>query len=115
MTLKHICFIGAAVVALNAGVVSAQARSTSEEDAVTRQLNLDQLDKAQSGENTMNRAPTPDSRDGQGGPEFQGPPGPNEGMTDEPPAKGDDAAPAPEDQAPADDNGPEPAPAPKPY
>ena len=111
MMFKQICLIGVAAMAL---AVGAQARSTAEEDAITRQLNLDQLDKSKSGENTLNAAP--DSRNGQGGPEFKGPPGPNEGMTDEP-SNGDDSARAPDDKTPPPDEekAPDPAPSPKPY
>ena len=119
MKLKHIYLAGVAAAALSVGIVDAQARSTTEEDAITRQLNLEQLDSPQSYDaNAPIATPT---RDGQGGPEFQGPPKPDEGMTDED-SNGDEGAktddqddqnvpPPPEDNTPSQ----EPMPAPKPY
>ena len=106
MNFKQICLTGAAIIALGAGTVAAQARSTAEEDAITRQLNLDQLNKTQSsGANTMQATPAP-APDGQGGPEFQGPPKPDEGMTDED-TKGDDKTKT-DDGYVDDENGPPP-------
>jgi hypothetical protein len=95
--MRHILFAGAAVVALAGGVVTAQAATKAEEDAITRQLNLDQLAKAKSGANTTMPS-TPDAREGQGGPELQGPPKPDEGMSDDQTMPSDDTT-APE-QAP---------------
>src|SRR5262245_3158513 len=118
MKIKHILLTGAALVALTGATVVAQARTKAEEDAITRQLNLDQLAKAQAGgAQTTTMPSTPDSREGQGGPELKGPPGPNEGMDDEatpsdqtapndqatPPEQSDDTsegAPPPVDTAP---------------
>jgi len=83
MMLRQICLAGAAVAALSCGIATtAEARSKAEEDAITRQLNLDQLAKAQA---SRGAPPTqaPARQDGQGGPELQGPPTPDEGMADD--------------------------------
>lgn len=88
MRIKPLMLAGVAIAALGfAATAEARTKNTrtkAEEDAITRQLNLDQLAKAQDRVNTATERQTaPDMQDGQGGPEFQGPPGPNEGMTDD--------------------------------
>ena len=77
MKTKYIALAGAALVALSAGIASAD-----EQDEQVRQLNLEQLAKA--GGQMPDQATAPTAPDGQGGPEFQTPPTPDEGMTDEP-------------------------------
>lgn len=82
MTLKTMCLTGAAIAALSCGIVTtAEARSRAEEDAITRQLNLDQVAKAQAARGAVTTSPA--MQDGQGGPELQGPPAPEEGMVDD--------------------------------
>ena len=100
MTMKHIVLAGAAIAALSVGAVAAQADTKAQEDAVTAELNLDQLDAAREGTNT---APAPDAEateqqpmgeamDGQGGPYFEAPPeGTYENAT--PPDAKDESAP----------------------
>jgi hypothetical protein len=84
MNLKHTALAGAAIVALAGFIGAAQAGTTAEENEITRQLNLEQLEKARSASPAP--APTtavPSTTDGQGGPELKGPPRADEGMTDD--------------------------------
>lgn len=108
MSIKSFALAGAALIALTVGGVGvAQA---DEQDDEVRQLNLEQLEKARAGGDTTTTAPAPAAApDGQGGPEFQAPPTPDEGMTDEP---GDE--PAAEEGDPEADTPPEDQPAPQP-
>jgi hypothetical protein len=92
MKTKYIALAGATLVALSAGVAYAD-----EQDEKVRQLNLEQLAKAR-GQQTDQAAPAPIVPDGQGGPEYQSPPSPDEGMTDEP-STGDEMS----DEPPATD------------
>jgi hypothetical protein len=108
MSIKSIALAGAALFALTAGVGVAQA---DDQDDEVRQLNIQQLEQARGDTGT---APAPSTApDGQGGPEFQRPPSPDEGMdddntADEPAA--DDEEPAEEDvpQGPEEDDPAEP-------
>mgnify|MGYP001275299478 CR=1 FL=1 len=101
MTIKHIVLAGVAITALSVGAVAAQADTKAEEDAVTAELNLDQLDAARADENaapapdmdtSMEQQSTGESMDGQGGPYYEAPP---EGMYEDaiPPAPEDESAP----------------------
>jgi len=85
MSFKHLWLAGAAIVALAGIATAAEARTTAEEDAITRQLNLEQAEKARAAVSSAPaRAQQPtDMQDGQGGPQFKGPPRPDEGMTEE--------------------------------
>lgn len=103
MMIRTLALAGAAVAAL-----SFAAQAADEQDSEVRQLNLEQLDKAKSGDTDAPAAteapeatlPEAAAPDGQGGPEFQGPPSPDEGMTDEP---ADNALPPPDSEEPADE------------
>lgn len=115
MMFRTLALAGAAMAALTFA-----AQAADEQDGEVRQLNLEQLDKAKSGDTD---APIPSATDeqtqpeqtapdGQGGPEFQGPPSPDEGMTDEP-ADDTTATPPPDAEAtPADEKADEGAPVP---
>lgn len=106
MSIKSFALAGAAIIALTAGASVAQA---DDQDDEVRQLNIEQLEKAR-GETGDTTTPAP-KPDGQGGPELQSPPTPDEGMTDDEPAdepateEGDDE---PEADDPAEDDQPEP-------
>src|SRR5262245_6235665 len=85
MSIKSIALAGAALLALtsSAGVAFAHPQ-----DEQVRQLNLEQLRKAQAARGMTTQpatAPAAETAtpDGQGGPELKGPPSPEEGMTDE--------------------------------
>jgi hypothetical protein len=109
MSIKSFALAGAAIVALSMGASIAQA---DDQDDEVRQLNLEQLEKAKAGGSDAT-APAPATQpDGQGGPELQGPPTPDEGMTDEPadePAAEEGDEPATDDPATEEDQ-PEPKP-----
>lgn len=112
MSIKSFALAGAAIAALTMGVSLAQA---DEQDAEVRRLNLEQLQKAQAGDTTApTMAPAPAAQpDGQGGPELQGPPTPDEGMADEPadePAAEEGDEPSTDDPAKEED---QPAPQPE--
>ena len=80
MRVTHILLAGAAIAALTYGMaVAAETQTKAEEDAITRQLNLDQLAKARG----QAPAQPPATQEGSGGPELQGPPTPEEGMKDD--------------------------------
>jgi hypothetical protein len=110
MSIKSFALAGAAIIALTAGANVAQA---DDQDDEVRQLNIEQLEKAR-GEagDTATTAPAPAPKpDGEGGPELQSPPTPDEGMTDDEPADepvtDDEGADEPEADEPTDDQ-PEP-------
>jgi len=112
MSIKSFALAGAALAALS---MSASLAYADEQDAEVRRLNIEQLEKAQAGDNTApTTAPAPAAQpDGQGGPELQGPPTPDEGMTDEPtdePAAEEGDEPATDDPAKEED---QPAPQPE--
>jgi hypothetical protein len=111
MSTKSFALAGAAIVALSMGASIAQA---DDQDDEVRQLNIEQLEKAKAGgSDAPATAPMPASQpDGQGGPELQGPPTPDEGMKDEPadePAAEEGDEPATDDPA-KDEDQPEPKP-----
>lgn len=87
MSIKSFALAGAAIVALSVGAGIAQA---DDQDDEVRALNLQQLEQAggdASDVGTTTTAPSPATQeDGQGGPDLQGPPTPDEGMTDDEPA-----------------------------
>jgi hypothetical protein len=105
MMFRTLALAGAAMAALTFA-----AQAADEQDGEVKQLNLEQLEKAKSGDTdapAATEAPAvPDAEeaapDGQGGPELQGPPSPDEGMTDEP-ADDTTATPPPDSEAPADE------------
>ncbi|MDZ4869333.1 MAG: hypothetical protein SGI91_18585 [Alphaproteobacteria bacterium] len=107
MSIKSFALAGAAIVALSVGAGIAQA---DDQDDEVRALNLQQLEQAGGDASDVGTttAPSPATQqDGQGGPDLQGPPTPDEGMTDDEPADepatddtGDDE---PEADDPADD------------
>jgi len=102
MNIRNISLAGAALLALSFGIGTAAA---DEQDDAVRQLNLEQLEKAKSGDTAPQTAPAPTQPDGVGGPEFTAPPAPDEGMTEE---GADEAAPPPDSDAPdADEPEPE--------
>jgi DNA polymerase-3 subunit gamma/tau len=87
MSIKSIALATTAFFVLTAGASVVQA---DPQDERVRQLNLEQLAKAQAARGTATTgqpatmpATETTTPDGQGGPEFQGPPKPDEGMTDE--------------------------------
>ncbi len=81
MSIKSIALASAALFALSAGISVAQA---DEQDDEVRALNNQQLEQARGESGTTTTAPEPAmENDGQGGPELQGPPSPDEGMDDE--------------------------------
>jgi hypothetical protein len=98
MSIKSFALAGAAIVALSFGAGIAQA---DDQDDEVRALNLQQLEQAGGNASDVDAttAPSPATQqDGQGGPDLQGPPTPDEGMTDDEPA----------DEPAADDEGDEP-------
>lgn len=115
MMFRTLALAGAAMAALTFA-----AQAADEQDSEVRTLNLEQLDKAKSGDTDAPAPAAADEQaqpeqsapmDGQGGPEFQGPPNPDQGMTDEP--ADDQAAPPPDAEAtPADEPADEGAPTP---
>jgi hypothetical protein len=80
MTIRSIALASAALFALTGGIAVAQA---DEQDEQVRQLNIQQLEKAQADRGTTTAPAETMTPDGQGGPELQGPPAPDEGMTDD--------------------------------
>lgn len=86
MSIKSLALAGAAIVALSVGAGIAQA---DDQDAEVRALNLQQLEQAggDASDVDANMAPSPATQqDGQGGPDLQGPPTPDEGMMDDEPS-----------------------------
>lgn len=106
MSIKSIALAGAALFALSAGISVAQA---DEQDDEVRQLNIQQLEQARGDSGADTTIPeSANEPDGQGGPELQGPPSPDEGMDDDEdtadePAADDEPVP----QGPEDDDQPE--------
>jgi hypothetical protein len=103
MSIKSIALAGAALFVLTASTGVALAHPQDEQ---VRQLNLEQLRKAQAARGVTTSEPSmPASEtttpDGKGGPELQGPPSPEEGMTDEGDKPVEGGTPAPTDQEPA--------------
>lgn len=100
MMLKHVSIGCVALLAFTGAAVA------DEQDDQVRQLNLEQLDKAKSDNpdaSTPEAMPATSQPDGVGGPEFKGPPTPEEGMTDDEEATDKGKGPADEDATPGPD------------
>jgi hypothetical protein len=86
MKSRNILLAAAAMMALSAGA-AAQAATTEEENEETRRLNLEQLDAARAGTNTLpaDQSPvTDEDMEGQGGPLLDAPPtGPDDEGADD--------------------------------
>lgn len=85
MSMRSIALATTALFVLTAGVGVTQAHPQDEQ---VRQLNLEQLRIAQAARGVTTEPSTMPATetttpDGQGGPEYQGPPSPEEGMTDD--------------------------------